>query len=251
MKLNIIFSITFFMGLFLLTSCDEYEDKDTVSPLAASDVEAVRFSRTNPTLQTLRFDALDFDLLVVRDGVSDELSVSLSVLGPNADFFDIPSQVVFPSGVDSVIVGLSATDAAPMDTNLILRLQLDDSFMHPYYSELPYMNVPVYIIPPCGGVELSIDIIFDGYGSETKWKIVDEDEEVVASGGPYADGQETATSVLCMELGTYTFTVFDEYGDGLSYPFDGSVKLSSGEEVLFEAVGDFGPSAGTSFTLGE
>lgn len=249
MKLNIIFSITFFMGLFLLTSCDEYEDKDTVSPLAASDVEAVRFSRTNPTLQTLRFDALDFDLLVVRDGVSDELSVSVSVLGPNADFFDVPSEVVFPSGVDSIIVGLSATDAAPMDTNLILRLQLDDSFMHPYYSELPYMNVPVYIIPPCDGVELSIDILFDGYGSETTWEIVDEDDEVVASGGPYVDGQETETSVLCMEPGTYTFTVYDDYGDGLSYPNEGSVVLSVGGETIFEAVGDFGPSASTTFTL--
>src|SRR5690554_5401 len=249
MKLNIVFSITFLLGLFLLTSCDEYEDKDTVSPLAASDVEAVRFSRTNPTAHTLRFDSLDFDLLVVRDGVSDELSVSVSVLGPNADFFDVPSEVVFPSGVDSVIVGLSATDAAPLDTNLILRLQLDDSYMHPYYSELPYMNVPVYIIPPCDGVELSIDIFFDGYGSETTWEIVDEDDEVVASGGPYVDGQETATSVLCMELGTYTFTVFDGYGDGLSYPNEGSVVLSVGGETIFEAVGDFGPSASTTFTL--
>ena len=249
MKLNIVFSITFLLGLFLLTSCDEYEDKDTVSPLAASDVEAVRFSRTNPTLQTLRFDALDFDLLVVRDGVSDELSVSVSVLGPNADFFDVPSEVVFPSGVDSVIVGLSATDAAPLDTNLILRLQLDDAYMHPYYSELPYMNVPVYIIPPCDGVELSIDIFFDGYGSDTTWEIVDEDDEVVASGGPYVDGQETATSVLCMELGTYTFTVFDGYGDGLSSPNEGSVVLSVGGETIFEAVGDFGPSASTTFTL--
>lgn len=249
MKLNIIFSITFFMGLFLLTSCDEYEDKDTVSPLAASDVEAVRFSRTNPTLQTLRFDALDFDLLVVRDGVSDELSVSVSVLGPNADFFDVPSEVVFPSGVDSIIVGLSATDAAPMDTNLILRLQLDDSFMHPYYSELPYMNVPVYIIPPCDGVELSVDFVFDGYADETTWEILDAEEEVVLSGGPYSRGQASASFVFCMEPGTYTFTVFDAYDDGLSYPEDGSVKLSVGGETIFEAVGDFGPSASTTFTL--
>lgn len=249
MKLNIIFSITFFMGLFLLTSCDEYEDKDTVSPLAASDVEAVRFSRTNPTLQTLSFDALDFDLLVVRDGVSDELSVSLSVLGPNADFFDVPSEVVFPSGVDSIIVGLSATDAAPMDTNLILRLQLDDSFMHPYYSELPYMNVPVYIVPPCDGVELSLDFVFDGYADETTWEILDAEGEVVLSGGPYVRGRASASFVFCMEPGTYTFTVFDAYDDGLSYPEDGSVKLSVGGEVIFEAIGNFGGSATSTFTL--
>src|SRR5690554_26204 len=249
MKLNIVFSITFLLGLFLLTSCDEYEDKDTVSPLAASDVEAVRFSRTNPTAHTLRFDSLDFDLLVVRDGASDELSVSVSVLGPNADFFDVPSEVVFPSGVDSVIVGLSATDAAPLDTNLILRLQLDDSYMHPYYSELPYMNVPVYIISSCDGVELSLNFVFDCYADETTWEILDAEGEEVLSGGPYSMGQASASMVYCMEPGTYTFTVYDDYGDGLSYPNEGSVVLSVGGETIFEAVGDFGPSASTTFTL--
>jgi hypothetical protein len=49
--------------------------------------------------------------------------------------------------------------------------------------------------------------------------------------------------------GKYTFTVYDEYSDGLSYPMDGLVSLTLGELVVLEAEGDFGASASLTFTM--
>ena len=52
-----------------------------------------------------------------------------------------------------------------------------------------------------------------------------------------------------MPDGKYTFTVYDEFGDGLSYPKDGLVSLTLGELVILEAEGDFGASASSTFTM--
>lgn len=249
MRYKVLYCLTLVFGVLLFNGCEEYEDTEVVSPAVSSSNQGVRFSSANPGSFTIRYDALGLSVEVVRDDTSGELSVPIKATGTYGEHFVFPDPVVFPAGEDTVIVNFAAKESAPQDSTMSLFLAMDEDYSNVYSKGIPYFDSRVYIIPPCAGVELSIDIFFDGYGSETTWEIVDEDDEVVASGGPYVDGQETATSVLCMELGTYTFTVFDVYGDGLSYPNEGSVVLSVGGETIFETVGDFGPSASTTFTL--
>jgi len=61
-------------------------------------------------------------------------------------------------------------------------------------------------------------VITDCWGSETTWQVVNDDSgEIVASGGPYTDGQPLSQQVseFCLPTGCYTYSIFDSYGDGM------------------------------------
>ena len=101
----------------------------------------------------------------------------------------------------------------------------------------------------CAGSGFVIDIKFDGYASETTWTLKDAQGVVLVTGGGYTDGTATATRTLCLDQGTYTFTVKDSYGDGLTYPNVGSITLSYAGEVLEVIDGDFGAEATVEVTF--
>ena len=68
------------------------------------------------------------------------------------------------------------------------------------------------------GQFVTLTVITDCWGSETTWQIVNDDNGVVvASGGPYPDGQPLGQNIhnFCLPSACYTFTIFDTYGDGI------------------------------------
>ena len=68
-------------------------------------------------------------------------------------------------------------------------------------------------------VPLVIKIVLDRYGSETTWTLEDDNNAVVASGGPYTDeatnGEYPQPDVnVCVPEGCYSLIVNDSFGDG-------------------------------------
>ncbi|MEZ4799274.1 MAG: T9SS type A sorting domain-containing protein [Flavobacteriales bacterium] len=66
--------------------------------------------------------------------------------------------------------------------------------------------------------DLNIEITFDNYPEETSWEVTnDQGVVIVSSGGTYSSqaDQSTINLTYCMPIGCYTFTIFDEYGDGM------------------------------------
>lgn len=66
---------------------------------------------------------------------------------------------------------------------------------------------------------LTVNISTDNFGSETSWELYTSDfSQLVASGGPYADGQIGGgeTSSFCLPDGDYVFYILDSYGDGMN-----------------------------------
>lgn len=65
-----------------------------------------------------------------------------------------------------------------------------------------------------------VAILTDNWPQETTWEITDGDGAVVASGGPYAGQQEVLIEEEVLlgadGLGCHTFTLYDDYGDGLN-----------------------------------
>lgn len=58
----------------------------------------------------------------------------------------------------------------------------------------------------------------DKYGNEFTWKVVDDNDNVLAQGGPYTQNTESRDTVVVSALtqpGCYTLVAMDEYGDGL------------------------------------
>ena len=61
---------------------------------------------------------------------------------------------------------------------------------------------------------------------------------------PYAGLSGEIYHSFCLDSGTYTFEIYDDYGDGA-----GQVTVLSGGVILFSSVGDYGGNASATFTL--
>ena len=62
---------------------------------------------------------------------------------------------------------------------------------------------------------INIDILTDGYGSETTWDIKAEDGTVVGSGGPYINNTLYNETAFVNPTECFTFSLYDSYGDGM------------------------------------
>ena len=101
------------------------------------------------------------------------------------------------------------------------------------------------------GREVILNILFDNYPTETSWDI-SLNGEIVTSGNGYSEAQATIEIPICLEgEQCYTFTVYDEYGDGMSYGgVTGNIVLTWGGTVMGEIPGDsFTTEASFDFCL--
>jgi len=99
------------------------------------------------------------------------------------------------------------------------------------------------------GSEIMLNLLTDNYPMETSWDLF-YDGNVVASGSGYTGTQTLYEVPFCLDNEEcYTFTVYDEYGDGMSYggvtghieiTWDGTVLAEiHGDSFTFEASVDF------------
>jgi PKD repeat protein len=94
------------------------------------------------------------------------------------------------------------------------------------------------------GQLIDFDITLDCWGSEVTWFVEDGSNNQIYTGGPYTDGTggTTISEQWCLNVGCYTFTIEDSYGDGMhgsQYPsctFDGTYSISQGATVLAEII---------------
>ncbi len=64
-------------------------------------------------------------------------------------------------------------------------------------------------------------LLTDDYPAETSWELMDQDGNILYSGGPYdpdADTQTTFEEHWCLDTtGCYEFRIYDSFGDGIQY----------------------------------
>jgi hypothetical protein len=96
--------------------------------------------------------------------------------------------------------------------------------------------------PQVNTVEVNFELKTDQYPSETTWEVKDSDGTTVYSGGPYAAPNTIYTEVWSLpDADCYTFTIYDEYGDGICCAYgNGYYKLKDGDMVVFAQGGEFG-----------
>ena len=99
-------------------------------------------------------------------------------------------------------------------------------------------------------IVFNVFIQLDNYPGETTWEIT-EDGYVLFSGGPYTVQDGTIEEVCHLQLGEYTFTIYDAWGDGICCDDgEGYYTLSLDGETFFEGSGEFGDSESTTFFAG-
>ncbi len=106
----------------------------------------------------------------------------------------------------------------------------------------------------CDDEALTLSIVLDNYPSETTWQITDENDAVLASGGPYS-GFSSGTLVtedICLPEACYTFTVFDSFGDGICCAYgNGSYLLADEDGNTLASGGEFASEESTEFCTGD
>ncbi|MEP2024231.1 MAG: T9SS type A sorting domain-containing protein [Reichenbachiella sp.] len=64
--------------------------------------------------------------------------------------------------------------------------------------------------------QVKLKLTLDSYPEETTWHLKNDEDEIIFSGGPYEGETGTILEDLCVdEVGCYTFTIEDSYGDGI------------------------------------
>ena len=102
-------------------------------------------------------------------------------------------------------------------------------------DDLPDNNIlqsEVKTLNPYEMTSVELLIVPDNYPEDISWVIKDENDDIVAMGSDYDYAFE---EVLCLKNDQcYTFSIFDDYGDGFSQG-GGSVKMTMDDSyVLFE-----------------
>ncbi len=86
------------------------------------------------------------------------------------------------------------------------------------FDELPDNNDITWTLaaqPEGAGVFLNL--LTDNFPQETSWELFDDNENVIATGGPYAEEQSLIVSAFCLDQDAcYTFVIYDAFGDGMS-----------------------------------
>ncbi len=91
--------------------------------------------------------------------------------------------------------------------------------------------------PKSGEGNVRVIVKTDQYGSEFRWKILDDEGNLRASGGPYADVAKRDTMDLSItEYGCYTAVATDDYGDGMQ---NGFFRVYVGGQALVNITGAY------------
>jgi hypothetical protein len=167
--------------------------------------------------------------------LADESSADLAA-------YDVPASVTVPanSNVGTFTVGISDVNIGENGSTVVLDIQAQEGVFKGEPTTITITQI-------CPYNEVILNMNFDGYPEESYWDLTDADGNVVASvpAGTYAD-MESARKKFCLIDGTYTFTMRDAYGDGITAP--GGYSLSYNGTVI--ASGDeFGTEDATTFTV--
>jgi len=106
---------------------------------------------------------------------------------------------------------------------------------------------------PCGCTNITLTFVFDSYPEETSWDLLNDNNQVISSGGTYGSQVDGSTLNLtgCLPNGCYTLRVNDTYGDGMCCSYgQGSYSMVDGSNNVLASGGQFTSSESTAFCLG-
>merc|ERR1712232_1522746 len=84
----------------------------------------------------------------------------------------------------------------------------------------------------CGKSEIKVDITTDNYGAETSFDIKDSSGDKIMEGDNY-ESATTYTDSTCVADGSYTFSIYDEWGDGICCAYgSGSYSVKVNDEEV-------------------
>lgn len=247
-KLSLIL-FTFVVSLFL-TNCSNEDDN---YKMFEGPQEALFFNTSSTNFEYTASTPAFVEVLVsstTKSNVARTIPVIVSPLSTatSSQYSIDMTTAVIPAGQTTAKLKINSGSFSALPT--VGASQLILLFGSGYHVLPNRTNHVVNIQRGCADTRVNLNILFDGYASEISWQLRNSSNTLIASSSPYADGLTTFNTQFCLPAGTYSFRVTDSYGDGLSYPSNGSytLKLTNGT-TLVSGGGNFGSLATHSFTI--
>jgi hypothetical protein len=164
--------------------------------------------------------------------------------------YNVPSSVMIPAGEFNASFDIEGFYDSSLDDgsskNLVINLESIDSGI----VDDSKLNVSIFKVCPESDV-VTLSISFDGYAEETSWDLKDSSGNVIESNAYDASySNSSIVEEICLPDGSYTFTIYDAYGDGL---YDGvttgtyELKVVQTSTILASGSGNFGSQESTPF----
>jgi hypothetical protein len=239
MKNKKTYFLTLLLVALLFNSCDtNTEEYQPISPVDSFEKELVTLI-VNPLSQTFEVVVTTSEAYTADRSVPIEVS-STSTGGGLEYSFSGNVEIRAGQLSGSTTIGFElAHIPTGLPRTLVLKLVSTSEELKITYTKI------------CESNDIELAIIFDDYSEETSWQITDFSNTVVASGGIYLPGETTFNDSYTLPDGTYTFTIFDTYGDGICCNYGmGSYVVSKPDclDTLGQG-GAFGGDESFTFTL--
>ncbi|BFP41807.1 hypothetical protein FGF1_26520 [Flavobacteriaceae bacterium GF1] len=231
-----------FLGVFLSLAFYSCEEEGTPN----NNINYVAFSSQDfsATVPIGGSASVDVTILTANTTNADRaFTIVIDDSAAAAGSYSFPNTITVPAGSQegTVTATLSDVDLGVGVNTLSLSFADEEGLFSGESSTISYVQ-------ECSEVMATLDFAFDGFGSEITWSVLDVLGSVVESGGPYADGQANASESFMLCAGRdYTLEVNDSFGDGLSYPNNGSFTLAVEGVTKVTGGGNFGSQVSTDF----
>ena len=227
---------------------DEYENNDTLS-VVLRKVHLLNGEISLGELEVVCDAVVELEALVYNHGEETITEIEIEVVVNDLTVDVVDAEVNIPFEQQGVVT-IAIDDNLEQDNNITLNL-LDINSQQD--EDLTNNSATI-----SADLDSSYDIITlvinaDNYPEETSWKLLDETNQIVATGA-LDDDTEVFTEDICVDYSScFSLYVYDSYGDGIccGYGFGDFLILDSSGNIILSNSGEFDNLAQEVFCLDE
>jgi hypothetical protein len=193
-------------------------------------------------------DMPDATLEVNSLNVDNYANISAIIVYNGDTVASIPAGELFPTVFNDFYYGLSGGDYTVYFTN-------EGDELDGIAAQVIATDGSAQDLLCSGGCTTDPQVCFDltintdSYADETSWVITNSNGTTVASGAPIFNNTAN-TETLCLPAGSYTLTVSDSFGDGISTTGSNDVNVTAADGTPLVVAGDVtGDGSSFAFTL--
>ncbi len=190
----------------------------------------------------------DHGLYIRNNGFETITSLALQIVlnGIPVDTIAWSGNLAFQAEIEYVFTTPDLTEGSNIIAVSVLEVNQES-------DEVPTNNEPEWMLVAfTEGKTFSLSLKTDNFPNETTWQLSDEQQNIIASGGPYAVPQSFHFSSFCLNPERcYLFTIFDAYGDGMNQGPKGYFEITNhhGQVVASLSRPNFGSQSSNQFCV--
>ena len=227
---------------------DEYENNDTLS-VVVRKVHLLDGNISLGELEVVCDDVIELEAIVYNQGEETitEIEIEVVVNDLTVDVVDVEVNIPFEQ---QGVVTIAIDDNLEQNNNITLNL-LDINSQQD--EDLSNNSATISTDLDSNYDIITLVINADNYPEETSWKLLDETNQIVATGA-LDDDTEVFTEDICVDYNScFSLYVYDSYGDGIccGFGFGDFLVLDSSGNIILSNSGEFDNLAQEVFCLDE